>query len=296
MAKSIALSQIKGRQASTLRRVMSLQNSQGTPKVIAVSSGKGGVGKTNLVANLAYALSKKGKRVLVFDADVGLNNIDILLGLAPEYRIGDVLSGKRELEEVLVEGPEGIQVLPASNGWQELTSLDNEQKMMLMEELDRLSVNFDFLLFDTGAGISSNVTYFCSAAHETLLVATTEPTSHTDVYALMKVLYQKHQQKHFRLVVNSVKSEKEALDVYRLLSAVADRYLTHVTLEYFGYVVQDPNVPKAVRRQQAFLELYPYAKASLCINDLSDKIIEEQSIMPEDGDRAFMWKSVFQTQ
>lgn len=275
---------------------MSLQNSQGTPKVIAVSSGKGGVGKTNLVANLAYALSKKGKRVLVFDADVGLNNIDILLGLAPEYRIGDVLSGKRELEEVLVEGPEGIQVLPASNGWQELTSLDNEQKMMLMEELDRLSVNFDFLLFDTGAGISSNVTYFCSAAHETLLVATTEPTSHTDVYALMKVLYQKHQQKHFRLVVNSVKSEKEALDVYRLLSAVADRYLTHVTLEYFGYVVQDPNVPKAVRRQQAFLELYPYAKASLCINDLSDKIIEEQSIMPEDGDRAFMWKSVFQTQ
>ncbi len=275
---------------------MSLQKNQDPPKVIAVSSGKGGVGKTNLVANLAYSLAKKGKRVLVFDADVGLNNIDILLGLAPEYRIGDVLTGKRELEEVLVEGPEGIQVLPASNGWQELTSLDNEQKMMLMGELDRLSGDFDFLLFDTGAGISSNVTYFCSAAHETLLVATTEPTSHTDVYALMKVLYQKHQQKHFRLVVNSVKSEKEALDVYRLLSAVADRYLTHVTLEYFGYVVQDPNVPKAVRRQKAFIELYPYAKASLCINDLSDKIIEEQSIIPEDGDRVFMWKSVFQTQ
>ncbi len=275
---------------------MSLSKNQEAPKVLAVSSGKGGVGKTNLVANLACSLAKKGKRVLVFDADVGLNNIDILLGLAPKNHIGHVLSGERDLSEVVVDGPDGVKVLPASNGWQELTTLNNEQKMVLMEEMDRLSADYDFLIFDTGAGISSNVTYFCSAAHETLLVATTEPTSHTDVYALMKVLYQKHQQKHFRLVVNSVKSEKEALEVYRTLSSVADRFLPHVMLEYFGYVVLDPNVPKAVRRQKAFIELYPYSKASICINDIGDKVIAEQSVIPEDGDRVFMWKSVFQAQ
>lgn len=273
---------------------MSLRNKQLPPKVLAVSSGKGGVGKTNLVANLAYSLAKKGQRVLVFDADVGLNNIDVMLGLVSNVHIGHVLSGKRKLEEVLVEGPEGIRVLPASNGWQELTTLENEQKMVLMEELDRLSASFDFLIFDTGAGISSNVTYFCCAAHETLLVATTEPTSHTDVYALMKVLFKNHQQKHFKLVVNSVKSEKEALDVYRTLSSVIDRYLTHVTLEYYGHIIQDPNVPKAVRRQKAFVELFPYSKASICVNDLCDKVISERSQIPMDGDRVFLWKSVFQ--
>ncbi|MCA9483494.1 MAG: MinD/ParA family protein [Nitrospina sp.] len=290
----MTLSAIQGRQADSLRRVMSLRNKQLPPKVLAVSSGKGGVGKTNLVANLAYSLAKKGQRVLVFDADVGLNNIDVMLGLVSNVHIGHVLSGKRKLEEVLVEGPEGIRVLPASNGWQELTTLENEQKMVLMEELDRLSASFDFLIFDTGAGISSNVTYFCCAAHETLLVATTEPTSHTDVYALMKVLFKNHQQKHFKLVVNSVKSEKEALDVYRTLSSVIDRYLTHVTLEYYGHIIQDPNVPKAVRRQKAFVELFPYSKASICVNDLCDKVISERSQIPMDGDRVFLWKSVFQ--
>ncbi len=249
-----------------------------------------------MVANLAYALSKRGQKVLVFDADVGLNNIDILLGLAPKLHIGHVLAGEKKLEDVVVDGPQGLKVLPASNGWQELTDLDNEQKMVLLEELDRLSSQYDFLIFDTGAGISSNVTYFCSAAHETFLVATMEPTSHTDVYALMKVLFQKHHQKNFRLIVNSVKSEKEALDVYRTLSAVADRYLPHVSLDYFGHVVQDPNGPKAVRLQKAFMEVYPFSKASICLNDLCEKVIQERTTTPSDGDRVFLWKSVFQVQ
>lgn len=292
----MTLATTHGRQARTLKNIMAAEKSRFPTKVLAVSSGKGGVGKTNLVANLAYALAKNGQRVLVFDADVGLNNIDILLGLIPTFRIGDVFTGKKTVEEVLVTGPQGIQVLPASEGWQELTVLDHGQKMVLLEELDRLSARFDFLIFDTGAGISSNVTYFCSAAHETLLVTNTEPTSHTDVYALMKVLYQKHQQKRFRLIVNSVKSEKEALEVYRILCSVADKYLTHVTLDYMGHVMQDPNVSKSVRQQKAFLELYPFSKASVCLRDLCNKIIQERRRIPEDGDRAFLWKSVFQMQ
>jgi len=131
-----------GRQANTLRRIMQKDSGKLPPKVLAVSSGKGGVGKTNVVANIACTLAKNGKKVLIFDADMGLNNIDILLGLASPYHIGHVFSGEKTLEEVLVRGPDGVKVLPASNGWQELTSLDNEKKMILMEELDRISNQF----------------------------------------------------------------------------------------------------------------------------------------------------------
>jgi len=273
-----------------------IDKKQRPPKVLAVSSGKGGVGKTNIVANLAYALAKKGKKVLIFDADIGLNNIDILLGLDAKYHIGHVLSGEKTIEAVLVNGPEGIQVLPASNGWQELTTLDNQNKMRLMEELDRVSNQYDFLIFDTGAGISSNVTYFCSAAHEIILIATAEPTSHTDVYALIKVLFKKHHQKHFHLVVNSVKSEREALSIYKRLTDVIDRFLNQVTLEYMGFVYYDSNVTKSVRQQKAFAELYPYSKASQSINILSDKIIQERALLPSNGDSPFLWRNVLQTQ
>lgn len=264
------------------------------PKVLAISSGKGGVGKTNVVANVACALSRKGKKVLIFDADMGLNNIDILLGLASPYHIGHVFSGEKTIEDVLVDGPRGIKVLPASNGWQDLTRLDSDKKLLLMEEMDRISGDFDFLLFDTGAGISSNVTYFCSAAHDIILIATTEPTSHTDVYALMKVLFQNHQQKRFRLIVNAVKNEREALEVYKRLSAVLDRFLGGVMLEYMGFIVHDPNVSKAVRQQKPFVDLYPHSKVSQCIEMLTQRILKERSKIPTDSDQPFVWRSVLQ--
>ncbi|CCQ92009.1 Flagellar number regulator FleN [Nitrospina gracilis 3/211] len=288
------LTERTGRQANTLRRIMQNDSSKLPPKVLAISSGKGGVGKTNVVANVACALSRKGKKVLIFDADMGLNNIDILLGLASPFHIGHVFSGEKKIEDVLVDGPRGIKVLPASNGWQELTLLDSEKKLLLMEELDRISGDFDYLLFDTGAGISSNVTYFCSAAHDILLVATTEPTSHTDVYALMKVLFQQHHQKRFRLIVNAVKNEREALEVYKRLSTVLDRFLGGVTLEYMGYVVHDANVSKAVRQQKPFIELYPHSKVTQCIELVTQRILKERDRFSPDSDRPFAWRSVLQ--
>jgi len=263
-------------------------------KVLAVSSGKGGVGKTNVVANLALSLARKGNRVLIFDADIGLNNIDILLGLAPRYHIGHVFNGEKSVQEILVEGPRGIRVLPASNGWQELTTLDSQKKMILLEELDRLIGDYDYLIFDTGAGISSNVTYFCSAAHEILLVATPEPTSHTDVYALMKVLHQKHHQKQFQLIVNSVKSEREALEIYKRLTDVADRFLPNITIEYFGFIFYDENVTRSVRQQKPVVELYPHSQMSQCIHRICEKVIEMRNQIPEEGDRPFLWKNVFE--
>ena len=267
---------VLGKQATTLKRITYGDMNESGLRVLAVSSGKGGVGKTNIVANLAYALSKRGKKVLVVDADLGLNNIDILLGLASKKHIGHVLSGESNVEDIILQGPEGIHVLPAGDGLQELTQLETEKKMVLMDELDRVSRNYGYLIFDTGAGISPNVTFFCSAAHETILVATTEPTSLTDVYALMKVLHNKHSQKHFRLIVNSVVSEREAQGVFRNLTAVTDRFLKGVSVEYLGHIFQDPNVPKAIRQQKAFLEIYPFSKFSGCVNELAEKIYKEK--------------------
>ena len=286
---------ILGGQATTLKRMTYGNMKESTLRVLAVSSGKGGVGKTNIVANLSYALSKRGKKVLVVDADLGLNNIDILLGLASKKHIGHVLSGESNVEEIILQGPEGIQVLPAGDGLQELTQLEPEKKMVLMDELDRISRSYDFLIFDTGAGISPNVTFFCSAAHETFLVATTEPTSLTDVYALMKILYNNHSQKHFRLLVNLVSSEREAQGVYHNLTAVTDRFLKDVAVEYLGYILHDPYVPKAIRQQKAFLEIYPFSKFSGCVNDLAEKISNEKSKSTE-RNQPYFWRSAFQAQ
>jgi len=266
-------------------------------RVLAVSSGKGGVGKTTIVANLACALSKGGKKVLVVDTDLGLNNIDILLGLTSKKHIGHVLSGKSNVEDIILHGPEGIHILPAGNGLQELTQLESEKKMALMDKLDRISGDYEFLIFDTSAGISSNVTFFCSAAHEIFLIATTEPTSLTDVYALMKVLHTKHSQKHFRLIINSVSSEREAQGVYQNLTAVADRFLNGVYVEYLGYILRDPNVSKAIRQQKAFLEIYPFSKFSRCMNELAEKILKEKpKSLSDDDKQSYFWRSTFQGQ
>ena len=284
-------------QATTLKR-MAYEKMRGSSlRVLAVSSGKGGVGKTNFVANLAYALSKRGEKVLVVDADLGLNNIDILLGLAPKKHIGHLLSGAATVEDIILHEPADINILPAGDGLQELTQLPPEKKILLMDELDRVSQGYDFLIFDTGAGISNNVTYFCSAAHETILIATTEPTSLTDVYALMKTLHLKHAQKHFRMVINSVSSEREAQGVYSNLTAVTDRFLKDISVEYLGYILHDANVPKAVRQQKAFLELYPFSKFSVCINELSEKISKEKpSPLSSERDQPYFWRSAFQVQ
>lgn len=284
-------------QATTLKRITCGNMNEPGLRVLAVSSGKGGVGKTNIVANFAYALSKRGKKVLVVDADLGLNNIDILLGLASGKHIGHVLFGESNIEDIILQGPEGIHVLPAGDGLQELTQLETEKKMVLIDELDRISGGYDYLIFDTGAGISPNVTFFCSAAHETILVATTEPTSLTDVYALVKILNNSHSQKHFRLIVNSVASEREAHGVYRNLADVADRFLKGVSVEYLGYVLQDPNVSKAIRQQKAFLEIYPFSQFSGCINDLAEKISKEKpKSVSGEANQSYFWRSAFQAQ
>src|SRR3972149_3890999 len=203
-------------QALKLRSYAQVENEMaGTgTRVIAVSSGKGGVGKTNSVVNLAIAFSRLGKKVLLLDADLGLGNLDVLLGLAPRYNISHLLSGEKTIGEVLVEGPEGIMILPASSGVHELTNLGAEERIALASHLESLGEGFDILIIDTGAGISNNVLFFNSSAQEIVVVVTPEPTSITDAYALMKVMFQRHGERRFKLLVNTVKSTREAPGEY----------------------------------------------------------------------------------
>lgn len=228
----------------------------GGVQVIAVTSGKGGVGKTNVVANLALALAQAGKRVMVLDADLGLANLDVLLGLVPTYTLEHVLAGDKRLADIILPGPGGLMILPASSGIQDLTALTGEQQLLLQQEFEQVAQQVDVLLIDTGAGISSNVLFFAVAAQEIVVVACPEPTSITDAYALMKVLSGRFSEKRFRLLVNMTRSPQEGYDVYRKIGLVADRFL-NISIDYIGAIPADDYVGMAVRRQRAVLDLYP---------------------------------------
>lgn len=240
-------------------------------RTITITSGKGGVGKTNVTANLAIALRRLGNEVLVFDADLGLGNIDVLLNLAPRYTIQHVLGGERTLEDVLVEGPHGIRILPASCGVQEMTELDEQQRLRLLEAFDSSCRDIDVLLVDTGAGIASNVAFFCTASQETVVMSTPEPTAIADAYALVKLLSTRYQEKDFRILVNYVRDEAEAFEVFRKLSVAAENFLD-ISLDYLGHIPVDDAIPRAVRRQKGFCDIYPGSVASLRMADIAFKL------------------------
>ncbi len=242
-------------------------------RVISVTSGKGGVGKSNVVSNLAIAMSAQGKKVLIIDADLGLGNLDVLLGLSPAYNLNHVLSGEKTIADILIDGPAGIKIIPAGSGIQELTSLGQHEKLKLLDELDMLEEQFDIMIVDTEAGISENVTYFTVAAQEIIVVVTPEPTSITDVYALIKLLSTRYSEHHFKVLVNMAKDSEDALEVFRKLANVAGRFLD-ISLDYLGCVVKDDKVVEAVKRQKAVSELFPESEAATCFTTLAKRVIE----------------------
>ncbi len=256
-------------------------------RTITIASGKGGVGKTNVVANLAIALRKMGKEVLILDADLGLSNVDILLQLAPRYNIQHVIRGEKRLRDVIVEGPHGIKVLPASSGVQELTHLDAFQRMRLLEEFEEYDGDIDILLIDTSAGISENVAFFCIASREIVIVTSPEPTALTDAYALIKVLFTRYQEKDFRVLVNSARNSADAKEVYRKLAVAADRFL-NVSLDYLGYLPYDKSVHEAVRAQKPFVDMFPGGPASLALGELASRFTEPVREEAKGGLQFFM--------
>jgi len=255
-------------------------------RVLAFTSGKGGVGKTNIAANIAYILSRRNRKTLVLDADMGLANIDLLLGLTPKYNLYHVLKGDRSLAETLVEGPGGMMVLPSSSGIAEMTDLSRGQKLTLLDAVNSLRKKPEFLLIDTAAGISGNVTYFNASAHEIIVVTSAEPTALTDAYALMKVLYQGYDRKKFRLIVNMVNHPTEARDAYERLRQATDHFL-NVTLDYLGFILHDPRLPEAVKKQKALAELYPTSPASRCLQDIASRLCGELPAGQEGGSIRF---------
>ncbi len=242
-------------------------------RVLSVTSGKGGVGKSNVVANLAMALANQGKKVLIVDADLGVGNLDVLLGLSPQYNLNNVLSGECSLPEIIVEVNSHIKLIPAGSGVQEYTSLGQHEKLRLLDELDMLEETFDVMIIDTEAGISDNVTYFTVAAQEIIVVVSPEPTSITDAYALIKLLATRYSEHHFKVLVNMARDSEDALEVFRKLANVAGRFLD-ISLDYLGCVVRDERLVEAVKKQKAVFELFPESEAATCFTTLAKRIME----------------------
>ncbi len=240
-------------------------------QVIAVSGGKGGVGKSNISVNLGIALAQMGRRVIVLDADLGLGNIDVLLGITARHNLADVLAGECDLRDILVDGPGGIRIVPASSGTQRMTQLTPLEHAGLINAFSELGDQIDVLIVDTAAGISEAVVSFLRASQELLLVVCDEPTSITDAYALIKLMNRDYDINRFRIVSNQVRNEQEGRHLFGKLTRVTERFLD-VALQYVGMVPYDEAVRKSVQRQRAVLDAYPRAKASLAIKALAEKV------------------------
>lgn len=239
-------------------------------KVISVSGGKGGVGKTNVSLNLAMALAQLGKKVIVLDADLGLANCDVMLGLRVEKNLSHVLSGEVSLDDIIIDGPFGIKIIPASSGSQSMTELAPAEHAGLIRAFSEMQTAVDVLLVDTAAGISDMVLSFSRASQDVLVVVCDEPSSITDAYALMKILSRDHGVDRFKIVANMVRSVKEGQELFAKLTRVTDRFL-NVNLELVATIPYDENVRKAARKQKAFIEAFPKTAASMAIKSLALK-------------------------
>ena len=256
------------------------------PRVFSVTSGKGGVGKTNIVANLALAFRRMGKRVLIFDGDLGLANIDIVFGVHPEYNISHVISGEKELTQVITEVRQGISIIPALSGEESLSDMGESQKLSLLSEFESLENMYDVVLVDTAAGISTNVIYFNLAAEECIVVVTGEPTSITDAYGIIKVLFG-HGAKRFKILINMVSGPDEAKSVYYTISKAAERFLKGSVTEYMGFIPADKKVREAVIARVPLLEKFPESPPAKAISELAEKLFAAPRRTDLDGNIKF---------
>jgi flagellar biosynthesis protein FlhG len=258
-------------------------------RVIAVTSGKGGVGKTNISANLAALAARRGKRVLIVDADLGLANVDIIFGVKPTRHIGDLLQEGVDANEVLAPAAPNIHILPAGSGVQKLTELSRQDKLRLLASLDTIEDRFDLVIIDSGAGIGDNVLFFVGAAQEVVLVLAPEPTALVDAYAVVKVLSQQAGVRNFAVIINPVVDEMPARDMFQKLSSVTGRFLT-AKLRHLGYVPRDENVHRAVMAQRPVVDLFPMAPASRALVDVADRLFGEPGPQILEGGMKVMWQ------
>jgi len=244
------------------------------PKIIAVTSGKGGVGKTKVEANLSVCLSELGKKVVVLDADFGLANLDVLLGLTPRYHLGHVLFGNKPLTESMVQGPQGIRIIPASSGLQRMSELTLAQRNHLIESFAHLDSDTDFFIIDTAAGISRNVIHFLLSAQEVIVVSAPEPTAIVDAYAVIKIILAEDRKKQIHVLINSVERSEDAQEVFCQINSVVKRFLNR-EVDYLGHIERDAHVPQAVRSQMLVTHRFPNASASRSFRSLARRVAQQ---------------------
>jgi len=275
-------------QAEGLRKMIQQTESRPAARVITVTSGKGGVGKSSISLNLAIQLSRLGKRVVVFDADFGLANIEVMLGIRPQYNLADLMFKGKELKDIITVGPENISFISGGSGIQELARMNRDQVVYLTRKLVELDAYADVIIVDTGAGIADNVLQFVVASTEVLLVATPEPTSITDAYALLKALNRKSEfsksNTTIKMISNRVRSEEEGQNLYEKMSVVVNKFL-NIPVEYLGSVPLDEQISKAVMRQKPVSVTNPDAPASKALKAITDRLmnIETETVQERRG-------------
>lgn len=257
------------------------------PRVIAVTSGKGGVGKTNITVNLAIALKQAGQRVLVIDADLGMANVDVVLGSMSKKHLLNLLEKDTELRDVLIDGPYGVRYISGGSGIEKAADFTYEERQRLMQKLTACGQMADIILIDTGAGLGKNVMDFILAADEVLLVTTPEPTALTDAYAVLKAYSMYASNKNIKLLVNRVYDEAESREVVAKLQQTSTRFL-NMSLDCIGYVFEDTAVMKSVRQQQPFLAAQPGSVASRCIQGLANSLLFGSKMTVKRGWKGFL--------
>lgn len=255
-------------QAAGLRQ---MQQASRPVKVIAIASGKGGVGKTNVTVNLGVALASQGKQVVLLDADLGLANIDVMLGLHPQFNLLHVLEGTKTLREILVEGPAGMQIIPAASGVKKMAELSPAEHAGMIQAFSELEQHIDVLLIDSAAGIADSVISFSRAAQEVIVVVCDEPASITDAYALIKLLSREHGVQRFHIIANMSRNVQEGRELFDKIAMVCDRFL-EVTLDFMGIVPFDEDLRRAVKKQRSVVDYVPRSKSAAAFAHLAKKI------------------------
>lgn len=280
-------------QAESLRKLVNsdekIQVKNNSAKIITVTSGKGGVGKSNFVVNLAICLQGKGKNVLIFDADLGMGNDDVLMGLYPKYNIFDIIFTEKKIQDIIIEGPGGVSLIPAGSGLNKIEQLQKSERELFLNKLGDLD-EFDYILMDTGAGVSRDILSFISASEELIIITTPEPTSLTDAYSLIKATDHFKLKSEARIIVNKAFTQKEGQETYDKFERAVSKFLK-IKVDYLGCILDDKKLVQSVRQQKPFVILYPNCDASRDVDNIATKIIG-QEISSLDGAKG-LFKRLF---
>lgn len=280
---------IAERSTSTREQQFVPQSRKANPdiRIIAVTSGKGGVGKTNITVNLAIALQRLGNRVLVIDADLGLANVDVLMGITPKYNLRHLMQGDCDIEEVIIRGPEGILIVPGASGITELADMTDRSREAIINNLNQISHLCDIILIDTGAGLSRNVRRFVTAADEAIVITTPDPTSITDAYSMVKIISQENEDLDVKLIVNMAYSLKEAAEISDRILLVVKQFLNK-TIQTLGFIEFDTSLRAAIRNQRPILLDSPGSNICRSINAIANKISKTKAPVQSGGIKSFI--------